>query len=209
MINIGLPQGGIRDKSVQLIEHLLGERINPRLLHHDVTPELSCFLLKHRDIPRLVSSGVLDIGVTSSEWVYECSSPVATVDSFDWCNTRISLLSPQDRPALGVHRSQIRCVTEFPHIAERFFQDIEAVSAHIEYVSGSSEGLVPDLFDCCIDCVQTGETAHRHGLREEQVLYRSTIVLIVREGGQRRLRRVTDLITESVAQLKLDAVQVR
>ncbi|MNN59929.1 ATP phosphoribosyltransferase [compost metagenome] len=134
-------------------------------------------MLKHRDIPGLIELGYLDVGITSTEWLYENDSDLYIHKELDWCDTRISLISDKDRPVLNGNRG-IRCITEFPRITRDFFNTTHNNNVTIDNISGSSEALVPSLYNCCVDCVETGKTLLLHNLTEESVIYQSKIVLV-------------------------------
>ncbi len=137
--------------------------------------------VKHRDVPGLLADGVLDIGVTSLEWIRERDCQAHVLGALDWCDTRICLLVPDASDLVSSSRSPLRCVTEFPNLAARYFSAMPLRNVHITAVSGSTEGMVPSLFDCAIDCVETGGTAARHGLRIEAVVLESPTVAVVAE----------------------------
>lgn len=177
MINIALAKGVVKEKSINLIEELLDIKITNKGLLSFSKGDVNIFLLKHRDIPKLVESGKIDIGITSMEWIEETQSKVEIIDEIDWCDTRISLISPIGKSSYKLSKKEkIYCVTEFPNISSDYFRNEKNVS--IEFVSGSSEALVPLLNDCCIDCVETGSTLKAQNLYEEKVIFNSRMVLI-------------------------------
>ncbi len=196
MINIGLAKGVVKSKSLKLIEELVGEKTDKNKLSF-CNEDFSTFLLKHRDIPQLIEKGIIDIGITSEEWIEENGSCVDIIEKLDWCDTRVSLISPVESSVLaGDH--PIHCVTEFPKIAEKFFKTINRSDVKIEFISGSSEALVPRLYDCCIDCVETGSTLKLHNLYEEYVIFKSKIVLVtnikIKNKNQDMIERIKDII---------------
>lgn len=183
-LRLGLPLGRVGTRSRRLASELLGFEIDPtRLVASSDDGHLVVVFAKHRDIPGLVADGHLDVGVTSLEWVAERQSPVAVVRQLDWCDTRVSLLVPVAPGAQcnTTRAARTTCVTEFPTLASTLLRAPGVGSHDIRVVSGSTEGMVPTLFDCAVDCVETGATAERHGLREAAVLLRSRTVVVVRE----------------------------
>lgn len=130
--------------------------------------------LKHNDIVRFVKNGILDLGISSQEWIYENEFDCNIIKAFDWCDTRISLITTK---SISTIKS---CVTEFPCIAKKYFQS-RNIDVDIVSVSGSTESLVPCKFDCSIDCVETGNTLKANNLIIQDTLCASKIVLFSRE----------------------------
>ena len=154
------------------------------------------YILKHRDVPKLVYSGVLDVGITTTEWIKELNLPLYKIKELSWYSGRLSLLSRQKK--LLKSKKNIRCITEFPNIARKFFISEKVNSYSIECISGSTEGLIPTLYDCSIDCVETGLTKKLHLLEEEKVLFQSKAVLIIKN------RKKLDKLDSIISKLKLD-----
>ena len=180
MIRIGLCKGDAIHRARQVITAQLEHEINHSVLHHvDHKRQVYFYLMKPRDVPKLVHDGVLDAGITLEEWVEEKGYPLHVYTSLDWCNTRISLLAPPTHKVLDAAK-KITCVTEFPNIASRFFESRGIQDYAIEHVAGSCEGFVPSIYDCAVDCVETGGTIRRHDLEEEVVILRSRAVLVTK-----------------------------
>lgn len=194
MIRMGLPKGVVKQRSFQLIESYLGHGVNRQQLWFTDEKKMSFYLLKHRDIPRLIASGQLDCGITSTEWTEEFDLGFDTIAELDWCDTRISVISPEAAPAL--EKNVINCITEFPHIAKKYFSRFPSKQVKIESVSGSSEALVPSLYDCCVDCIETGSTLAHNNLREEDVIYRSKVVFISNQQKAGNLNEIVHILNK-------------
>lgn len=191
MIRIGLPKGVVKKKSLDVIEHFLQEKIDSNKLRFDGDNDTYFYLLKHRDIPDLVSEGILDIGITSSEWIEEKGFSLHLNRVLDWCDTRVSLISDINMPVLE-KITPIKCVTEFPNLTKRFFEEYGFGNVQVDSISGSSEGLIPSIYDCCVDCVETGRTLQLHNLAEEKVIYESKVVVITGNDPDPHLARFID-----------------
>ncbi|MFB5761890.1 ATP phosphoribosyltransferase [Paenibacillus medicaginis] len=202
MIKIGLPKGVVKHKSISVIETFLNYDINKEKLHFFDNSRVHFYLLKHRDIPKLISSGNLDFGITSTEWIYESDIELHVHKELDWCDTRISLISGKGEPVLG-QKLPIRCVTEFPRIANDFFKKINQTDVVIDSISGSSEALIPSLYNCCVDCVETGYTLALHNLAEEKVIYESKVVLVSKNEISDKVKKLVDEVLEVEASDKI------
>lgn len=173
MLKIGLPKGNIKKKSIALAKTMLNEDYDDSLLHF-CKDDIEVFLLKQRDIPQLLDNGILDIGITSTEWITEKEVDLTIEQYLDWCDTRISLITPSNH----MERPLKTCVTEYPQIASRFFNENKMTDTKIITLSGSSEALVPYVYDCCIDCVETGGTLKHNGLVEKTIIFEAKTVLV-------------------------------
>ncbi len=195
-MKIGLPKGNLLEESLRIITTMTGGLSHDGLLYY-ITPDkrYQFYLLKRQDIPQLVVNGRLDYGITSQEWIAETEVNINVLKQLDWEHTRICLLAPHDSFPSGMEDA-ITCVTEFPHIAKKYFELKEWRNVTIEQVTGSCEGLVPSVFDCAIDCVQTGRTANTHELAEHEVILTSTTVLITQESNRDfdSMRRIKELV---------------
>lgn len=178
-MNIGLPKGSIIVKSLELIETIINEKIDRKKLFFK-KENINFYLLKHRDIPKLVYEGILDFGVTSEDWIEEFGKEFDKIKSLDWCDTRTSVISSTERRILSLE-NELRCVTEFPNIAKRYFSEIGMHNVEVVYISGSSESLVPSIYDCCVDCVETGDTLKLHDLIEEEIINNSKVTIITKK----------------------------
>lgn len=178
MIVIGLPKGSVKKNSLGLVSKILNAKVNEKELSFR-NDKYTIMLLKHRDIPRFLEKGLIDIGITSDEWVEEYGVKFNRIDTLDWCNTRISLIGKinmdfQD----GISRCKI--ITEFPNIASKYIQQ-KKIQCDLFYVSGSSEACVPEMFDFCIDCVETGKTLIDNNLEEKEVIMHSQIAIFAKD----------------------------
>lgn len=131
---------------------------------------LSFLKVKQKDIPRLLKHGIVDIGISSTEWQMEHEYSPAYIHRTLWCNTRISLLARSENV---LSERGIKCVTEFPNIASRYFSSMR-LPVDIFEVSGSVEPLVSSYFDCGIDCVETGASCKANGVAEIEPILLST-----------------------------------
>jgi len=118
--------------------------------------------MKAPDVARLLSKNLLDLGLTGDEWLMEAGvSPDRRCFEARSYEASVCLLM-----ARGDHRppSRIRSVvTPYPHLAKSLFRSI-APSAEILTVGGSTEALVPDMADACVEVVETGTTAALNAL---------------------------------------------
>ena len=174
MIKVGLPKGRMEAQS-QRICHALGVELTTGVLRYQASAGgalVGVYLLKAPDIARMLAANVLDLGLTGDEWLLENG-----VFPRRWCLETGSyvasmclLMAEGDQRSLRRIRS---VVTPYPHLARTLLGGV-APDAWVMAVTGSSEGLVPDVGDACFDVVETGSTATLNGLAVRQTFQRVT-----------------------------------
>ena len=178
MLRIGLPKGILLGKSRQIMRNAAPEIYEDNLLSLK-TNNMSLYLLKHRDIPVLIDHGYLDVGITSLEWLYENSVMLEIYQYLDWNDTRISLIvSGQKENCI---KGEFTCSSEYVKIATDYFIKKNMPIKKVVKISGSTEATIPNMFDCCVDCVDTGSTLRKNNLIEKEVILFSKVVVIYKD----------------------------
>ncbi|HUZ56455.1 MAG TPA: hypothetical protein VMU94_28515 [Streptosporangiaceae bacterium] len=123
---------------------------------------ITVFLLKMPDVARLLRSNVLDLGLAGDEWLMETgvSSDRRCFEARSYEASVCLLLAKDDHRPLRRIRS---VVTPYPRLAQNLLGGT-APDTQIVPVSGSTEALVPDIADACIEVVETGASAALNGL---------------------------------------------
>ena len=174
MIRIGLPKGRMACES-EAICLALGARMKPGMLRYTADAggcPVGIHLLKAPDIAWMVKGGVLDLGLTGDEWLLEHGVPGECwcVEARSYVASVCLLMAERDRRSIRLIRS---VVTPYPALATALLGDL-APGCEVMTVSGSSEGLVPEAGDACLDLVETGETAACHQLAIRRTFRRVT-----------------------------------
>jgi ATP phosphoribosyltransferase len=164
VIRIGLPKGRMAAESARFCG-ALGVQLRPGVLRYLTGVgglDVAILLVKAPDVARLLRRNLLDLGLTGDEWLMETGAPPdrRCFEAGSYVAS-VCLLMAKDDP-----RSPrfIRTVaTPYPNLARRLLSGI-APDAEIVLVSGSSEALVPDVADACLDLVETGTSAALNSL---------------------------------------------
>jgi len=174
MIKVGLPKGRMARLSQKIGSALGAEIKSPALRYKTKLDDCSIgiYLLKAPDIARLVKIGSLDIGLTGDEWLLEngVSPDCWYVEAGSYIASVCLLMADDDGRSSDMVRS---VATPYPNLA-RTLLGTALSCARIMTVSGSSEALVPDVCDACLDLVETGDTALSNGLLVRKVFQRVT-----------------------------------
>lgn len=198
LVPVGLPKGRFEQHALGVLERL-GAQMDGRTVSREVA-ELSVHLLKARDIPGLVRSGQIALGVASDEWIAEAGGPpLRRFGRLGWCQTKMCLVAV-DEIALG-RGSSVRIATEYPVLTAGLAK-ARGWDATIIPVSGSTEALVPVVADAAVECVETGATLAANGLKVVEVLYHADMYVIGRADLPRRaewrlMRPVLDALLDS------------
>jgi ATP phosphoribosyltransferase len=186
-------KGRLSDDTVKLLK-ACGVKINlntQRLIAHSDNMPIDILRVRDDDIPGLVMDGVVDLGFVGQNVLEEESMmrkvanvPTAhkVVKELAFGECRFSLAVDNDFDYQGVQSlANMRIATTYVHILKRFMDE-----ANVPYTSCMLTGSVEvapraGLADAICDLVSTGATLEANGLKEVEVIYRSTAVLMQRE----------------------------
>lgn len=138
--------------------------------------------LRDDDIPGYVYDGIADIGIVGRNEADEKGYDVEIVRDLGFSRCRLSVAVPNSfeyRSLKDLEGKQI--ATSYPNILRKCLAD-QQVEASVHEISGSVE-IAPaiGLTDAICDLVSTGSTLISNGLKEVEVLYRSSAVMIGRK----------------------------
>jgi ATP phosphoribosyltransferase len=128
-------------------------------------------ILRPQEIPRYVSEGLFDIGITGRDWVEETDSDVVSLGELRYSKAtslpiRVVVAVAGDSPVTSVADlpQGVRVSTEYPELTRRFFAR-HGIDADIRLSYGASEAKIPDIADCIVDITETGRALRAAGLR--------------------------------------------
>jgi len=186
-------KGRLSDDTVKLLK-ACGIKVNlntQRLIAHSENMPIDILRVRDDDIPGLVMDGVVDLGFIGQNVLEEESmmravakEPTAhkVVKELAFGECRFSLAVDNDFDYQGVESlANLRIATTYVHILKRFMEQ-----ANVPYTSCMLTGSVEvapraGLADAICDLVSTGATLEANGLKEVEVIYRSTAVLMQRD----------------------------
>jgi ATP phosphoribosyltransferase len=175
MLRIVLPKGSLEKPTLQLFEDadLAVNRSSdidyraaiddPRVV--DVT------ILRPQEIPRYVTDGLFDVGVTGRDWIEETNADVVTLTQLQYSKvssrpTRIVLAVGGDATyeSVGDLPAGVRVHTEYPEMTRRFLEK-HGVDARISLSYGATEAKIPEIADAIVELTETGRALRAAGLR--------------------------------------------
>lgn len=136
-------------------------------------------LVRHRDIPRYVQSGVVQYGIVGENVLYEYDTNVIQLQRLEFGNCNLVIAAPLDSGIkTAADLSGLRIATAYPNSLKKFLRQCN-ITATIVQVDGSVE-VTPqlDLADAICDLTQTGTTLQTHCLVPIQTVLESQAVFI-------------------------------
>ena len=173
--------GRLSEKSLELLKDC-GIKISNgdrKLKIEALNFPIEILFLRDDDIPQYLEQGIADIGILGENEVWEKGKDVQLVEKLGFANCKLSLAIPKDENYPGLfYFNNKKVATSYPKILKKFFEE-KNIKAEIEEIAGSVE-IAPGigLANAIFDIVSTGSTLLMNGLKEVELVARSTAVLI-------------------------------
>jgi ATP phosphoribosyltransferase len=149
--------------------------------------------LRDDDIPQYVEQGVADIGILGENEVWEKAKDVLEIQNLGFAGCKLSLAIPKDASYNGLDFFKNKKIaTSYPKILKTFF-DANDITVEIEEIGGSVE-IAPGigLADGIFDIVSSGSTLLMNGLKEVEIVKRSSAVLIANKNLSEESNAILD-----------------
>ena len=181
-IKFAIPnKGRLKDPAVELLMksgfHFRAQGRN--LYASCTTADITFIFLRADDIPVLVHSGAVDVGITGSDLICERKVNVAEVLQLGFGKCRLCVAVKDDYPNENFSSLSGKTIaTSFPETTLSFFKQKEIDVNCIE-MNGSVEIMVAlGLADAIVDIVETGDSLKDNGLRifEDIGSYQSVLI---------------------------------
>lgn len=140
---------------------------------------LEVLYMRDDDIPQVVSTGAVSLGVVGLNEVEEKGFDVVVEAKLGFGGCRLSLAIPKSEQYDGLqYFNGKRIATSYPNILRKFL-DEKGIRADIEVITGSVE-IAPaaGIADAIFDIVSSGGTLVSNGLKEVEKVFYSEAVLI-------------------------------
>jgi ATP phosphoribosyltransferase len=180
-LRLGLPKGSLQATTARLFE-LAGYslRFPERSYYPEIDdPDVECILIRAQEMARYVEQGVLDAGITGSDWVRENEARVKELADLaaPWPNYRTVrwlLAVKEGSPFRSVKDLRgKRIATEVVNVTRAYLR-AHGVSADVEFSYGATEVKPPLLADAIVDVSETGSSIRANRLRVIDTVIEST-----------------------------------
>jgi len=183
-IKFGLPKGSLERSTIDLMTRAGfdiggdGRSYTPSI----DDPEIELVMFRAQEMSRYVADGVLDAGLTGTDWIAENGSDVHVVADLIYAKARMVpvrwvLAVPEESRIHKVEDLEGALVaTELLKVTEKFFQS-RGVRVKVEFSWGATE-VKARLVDAIVDVTETGSSLRANRLREVATVMTSNTQLI-------------------------------
>lgn len=185
VLKLGIPKGSLENATIDLFRRA-GFQIttSSRSYFPDIDdPEIECMLIRAQEMARYVEDGVLDAGLTGSDWIMENDAEVQVVTDLVYAKqsfgkVRWVLAAPEASPYHSIQDLEGKVIaTELVSITKRYLQK-NNVNARVEFSWGATEVKPPELADAIVEVTETGSSLRANKLRIIETVMESNTQLI-------------------------------
>jgi ATP phosphoribosyltransferase len=187
--------GRLSEKSLELLKNC-GIKVpngDRKLKNTAENFPIEILYLRDDDIPQYVEQGVADIGILGENEVWEKAKDVLEIQNLGFAGCKLSLAIPKDASYSGLDFFKNKKIaTSYPKILKTFF-DANNITVEIEEIGGSVE-IAPGigLADGIFDIVSSGSTLLMNGLKEVEIVKRSSAILIANKNLSEESNAILD-----------------
>ena len=175
MLNLVLPKGSLERATLELFEEADLKVRRDSAVDYKATiddPRISSVrILRPQEIPRYVSEGLFDLGITGRDWVEETESKVESLGELKYSKATsqpvkivVAVLADSSYQVVEDLPAGVRVSSEYPELTAKFFA-AKGIDADIRLSYGATEAKVPDIVDCVVDLTETGRALRAAGLK--------------------------------------------
>ena len=184
-LKLGIPKGSLENATIDLFRRA-GFNITTSSRSYFPAiddPEIECMLIRAQEVARYVEDGVLDAGLTGSDWVEECEARVVTVADLIYAKqsfgkVRWVLAVPETSPFRSVQDLEGKVIATELVATTRRYLAAHGVRAKVEFSWGATEVKPPELADAIVEVTETGSSLRANKLRIIETVLESNTQLI-------------------------------
>src|SRR5581483_11506132 len=164
-LRVGIPKGSLQEATLQLFAAAgLPIYTNGRsYFASSADPEIECMLIRAQEMARYVEHGVLDAGLTGTDWVIESGLEVVSVSDLVYAKqsrgkVRWVLAVPDNSAFQCAEDLGNRIIaTELVNVTRAYFAG-KNVPVQVEFSWGATEVKPPMLADAIVEVTETGSS---------------------------------------------------
>lgn len=171
-LRLGLPKGSLQKATFDMLGRAgYHVSVSSRSYYPSIDdPEIDTVLMRAQEIPRYVSAGALDAGLSGLDWIMETEADVVQVCDLIYSKAsrkpaRWVLAVAQDG---AIHSPKDlqgkRIATEVMNVTKRYLAE-HGVEADVEFSWGATEVKVPELVDAIVELTESGSSLAANNLR--------------------------------------------
>ncbi len=189
-LKIGLPKGSLEEKTLELLKKA---GFNVRKTERSYFPsiddeELEVMLVRAQEMGRYVDQGVLDCGITGTDWIADSRADVVKLDELMYSKASLKkvrwvLAVPNNSKIKSVKDLKgKRIATELVNVAKDYLKQ-NKVQADVEFSWGATEAKPPELADAIIELTETGSSLKANDLRIVDTVLESVTVFVANKAA--------------------------
>lgn len=185
-LKLGLPKGSLQEATIKMFKKAgfsvsVSERSYiPRIDDDEIEP----VLLRAQEMSRYVEDGVLDAGLTGSDWIAENASDVVKVSELVYAKTGmtkvrwvLAVKNDSDIKSIRDLKGK-RIATELVNFTKAYLKK-KGVNCEVEFSWGATEVKVAEgLVDGIVELTETGSSLRAHNLKIVETICESATQLI-------------------------------
>jgi ATP phosphoribosyltransferase len=188
-LTLGLPKGSLEEATFELFRKAgFNLSKSSRSYQPEIDdPEIEPILIRAQEMARYVEQGILDAGLTGSDWIAESGARVEELANLVYGKqgfrpVRWVVAVPQNSSIKKVSDLRgKRIATELVNVTKKFLR-LKKIKAQVEFSWGATEVKAPRLVDAIVELTETGQSLYANNLRIiETVLESSTRLIANRE----------------------------
>ncbi len=173
ILKIALPIGHLQESTEELL-HKSGIHLSfPDRQYNSAFKGIDFFLVKPRNIPKMVARGMVDAGIVGLDMVRDERARVKLVLDLKTMPVHLVVAG---KPYKKKRKIPL-VATEYTNIARSYFRK-RGIKVKLIKTYGATEGFVPDFADMIVDHVQTGRSLKENGLAVLGMIMNSTTHLV-------------------------------
>ena len=171
-LKLALPKGSLQTSTLRLFERAgYHVSVSERSYYPSVDDsEIEAMLIRAQEVSRYVEQGVLDAGITGSDWYKDSGADLVTVAELVYSKQTFSpchwVLAVPDDSAFQTPEDLAgkRVATELVNVTRRYFE-ARGVPVEVQFSWGATEVKPPVLADAIVEITETGSSLRANHLR--------------------------------------------
>jgi ATP phosphoribosyltransferase len=184
-LKLGIPKGSLQEATISIFAKAgFTISVSTRSYFPSVDDsEIELMLFRAQEMSRYVENGVLDCGITGTDWVMENNSKVRAVTDLVYAKQTLTpvrwvLAAPVNSKIKSIKDLRgKRIATELVNVTERYLKK-NNVTAEVEFSWGATEAKVGIGVDAIVELTETGRSLRANNLKIIDTVCTSTTVLV-------------------------------
>jgi len=190
LLKLGLPKGSLEKKTTELLRKAgFSIRGTERTYYPDVDDEeLEIMLVRAQEMGRYVEQGVLDCGITGTDWIADSKATVKTIGELLYAKqgrrkVRWVVAVPNNSKIKTIKDLKgKRVATELVNVTKDFLKK-KGVTADVQFSWGATEAKPPELADAIVELTETGTSLRANNLKIIDTVLESITVLVANKAS--------------------------